>query len=105
MSVEATTALREADRSTRWYQVPIDQHVHTLVMSGPIVLVVPGGCDPATVAFVALTGTDQELKHHFRVFDTGQRLPAAICAHRGAVQIGTNTWHLIEGFTAEALQT
>ena len=80
----------------RW-EVPVDDQWHVFTLSGSIVHVATRRLD--VVEFWSLEGDDVPGRHdrRFRVFGTGQPLPAEARRHIGTALAGQLVWHLFEG--------
>jgi hypothetical protein len=79
------------------YEVPADDHWHTVELSGPILHV--AARRPDVVEFWAQTGAGLTQARTFRVFGTGHPLPPGVAlAHRGTALAagGALVWHLFE---------
>lgn len=78
------------------YEVPVDDRVHGLQLSGPIV---ETACrSRGLVEMWALTDVEPPRRRYFRVYGTGHLVTAepALVFHRGTVLDGELVWHLFE---------
>jgi hypothetical protein len=78
------------------YEVPVDDRWHDLPLSGSVLHV--ASRDPRVVEVWALHTSGTEVTRTFRVFGTGQPLPAGPLRHVGTALAsgGQLVWHLME---------
>jgi hypothetical protein len=88
------TELTMAEPTIHRYQVPVDDQWYTLSLSGAVLHV--AARDPAVVELWALVGIELPRWWEFRVFSTGQPLPAWCGEHVGTTLAdgGRFVWHL-----------
>jgi hypothetical protein len=84
-----------AEPTIHRHEVPVDDQWHTLALSGTVLHV--AARDPAVVELWTLVGTEPSRWWEFRVFGTGQLLPAVVGEHVGTALAGPHqmlVWHL-----------
>lgn len=82
-------------RAVYRYEIPVDDHWHTVDLSGPVLHV--AAREPETVELWAVHGAEQPQPRTFRVFGTGQPLDDRAPTHVGTALAGAGlVWHLWE---------